>query len=211
MSKTVVLNASPRNNWNTAHLLREAMEGACAAGASVQYYDLYELDFSGCRSCMACKKIGSANCKCYWKDDLSPVLDEIFSADSLIIGSPIYLGDLSCAFHAVLERMAFVTLSYNDYSCKYKGHLNVGVILTMNAPEVYYAQHYKNDIEKKLDYFRLFNGKLEITPVYDTLQVEDYSKYELGYWSEADKRMVHERRFPEDLKRAFEMGNKLSR
>lgn len=40
MSKTVVLNASPRNNWNTAHLLREAMEGACAAGASVQYYTM---------------------------------------------------------------------------------------------------------------------------------------------------------------------------
>lgn len=171
MSKTVVLNASPRKNWNTAQLLHAAMDGSRSEGACVSYYDLYELNYSGCRSCMSCKKVGAEGCKCYWKDDISPILDEIFNADALIIGSPIYLGDLSSAFHEVLERMAFVTLSYNDYSCLYKGHLNVGVILSMNAPEAYYNQHYKKEIEKKLDYFRLFNGKLEICPAYDTMQV----------------------------------------
>ena len=51
--KTIVLNASPRKNWNTAQLLKSAMEGAASTGAETKYVDLYDLNFTGCRSCMA--------------------------------------------------------------------------------------------------------------------------------------------------------------
>lgn len=52
--KAIVLNASPRKNWNTAKLLKSATEGALSAGAEVEYIDLYDLNFTGCRSCMDC-------------------------------------------------------------------------------------------------------------------------------------------------------------
>ncbi len=32
--KTIVINASPRRNWNTALMLKEAMKGAESAGGS---------------------------------------------------------------------------------------------------------------------------------------------------------------------------------
>ena len=35
--KVVVLNASPRKNWNTAQLLKEAAKGAESAGAEVEF------------------------------------------------------------------------------------------------------------------------------------------------------------------------------
>lgn len=50
--KTIILNASPRKNWNTAQLLKSAAKGAESAGAEVEYIDLYDLNFTGCRSCM---------------------------------------------------------------------------------------------------------------------------------------------------------------
>ena len=53
--KTIILNASPRKNWNTAQLLKSAAKGAESAGAEVEYIDLYDLNFTGCRSCMLCK------------------------------------------------------------------------------------------------------------------------------------------------------------
>ncbi|MDD6559795.1 MAG: NAD(P)H-dependent oxidoreductase [Lactimicrobium massiliense] len=53
--KTIVLNASPRKTWNTAKLLKSAAKGAEDAGAQVTYIDLYDLNFTGCRSCMLCK------------------------------------------------------------------------------------------------------------------------------------------------------------
>ena len=57
MSKKVIaINMSPRKNWNTAKLLKSAVEGAKSVGAEVEYIDLYDLKFTGCRSCMLCKR-----------------------------------------------------------------------------------------------------------------------------------------------------------
>ena len=89
--KTIILNASPRKNWNTAQLLQSAQKGAESVGALTEYIDLYDLNFTGCRSCLACKRKGAERNKCYWKDDLSPLIEKILQADSVIIGSPIYM------------------------------------------------------------------------------------------------------------------------
>ena len=90
--KTIILNGSPRKNWNTAQMLKEAQRGSESVGAETEYIDLFDLSYTGCRSCLACKRKGSERCKCFWKDDLSPVIDRIFAADALIIGSPLSPG-----------------------------------------------------------------------------------------------------------------------
>ena len=109
--KVMILNGSPRKNWNTAMMLKAAAEGAAAAGAEVEYIDLFDLSYTGCRSCLACKRKGAERPKCFWRDDLSPVIDRIFAADALIIGSPIYLGDITSQVIALLERLHFCALS----------------------------------------------------------------------------------------------------
>ena len=38
--KAIILNASPRKNWNTAQLLKAAQKGAEEAGAETEYIDL---------------------------------------------------------------------------------------------------------------------------------------------------------------------------
>lgn len=209
--KTIILNASPRKNSNTAQLLQSAQKGAESIGAETEYINLYDLNFTGCRSCMACKRKGAEPCKCYWKDELSPVLDSIFEADTLLIGSPIYLGDTSSHFHAFLERMDFVTLSYNDYSCLFKGKLNVGIFLTMNAPKQYYEDVYQNKLQDQMDAFKRFGGSVSVYPCFDTLQVKDYSRYEMGVWNEQHKKAFHETEFPKNLSDAFQLGAELSK
>ena len=52
--KTIILNGSPRKNWNTATLLKEAKRGAESVGAEVEYIDLFDLSYTGCRSCLSC-------------------------------------------------------------------------------------------------------------------------------------------------------------
>ena len=136
--KTIVLNASPRKGWNTAKLLKSAADGARDAGAEVEYIDLYDLNFTGCRSCMLCKRKDVERCHCYWKDDLSPVIDKIFQADALIIGTPIYLGRPTSRYFALIERLHFCSLSYDDYSNYFKGKVNVGFFVTMNATTLTY-------------------------------------------------------------------------
>ena len=209
--KTIILNGSPRKNWNTAMLLKEAEKGAREAGSETEYIDLYDLQFTGCRSCMACKRKDGERCKCFWKDDLSPVIDRIFQADSLIIGSPIYLGDITSQVHALIERLHFCALSYDDYSNYFNGKVNVGIILTMNASKAYFEQSYLGKAKEVEQIFRALNGNVEVYAACDTLQVNDYSKFNMAGFSEEHKKEMREKQFPVDLEEAFRLGERLAR
>ena len=45
-------------------------------------------------------------------DDLKPVLQAIDSADAVILGSPIYFGDITAESRAFFERFMFQVLNY---------------------------------------------------------------------------------------------------
>ncbi|MBP5622474.1 MAG: flavodoxin family protein [Thermoguttaceae bacterium] len=205
--KTIIVNGSPRKNWNTAQLLKEAKKGAESVGAEVEYVDLADLKFSGCRSCLACKRAGVEEpCKCYWKDDLAPLLEIICAADKLIVGAPIYFGEPSGIFRCFVERLFFILLTYNGLSSQFKGKIDVDVFLTMNVDDDFYRENYE---AKMRDYFApmgLLNGQTRIFPVCDTLQVDDYSKYEMGGFSEEHKKAKREADFPAALNQAFNVG-----
>ena len=208
--KTILLNGSPRKNWNTAMMLKEAQKGAASAGAETEYIDLFDLSYTGCRSCLACKRKGAERCRCFWKDDLSPVIDRIFAAGALIVGSPIYLGDITSQLRGLIERLHFCALSYDDYSNYFTGKVNVGIILTMNAPENYYRQAYQKKADEIAQSFRALNGTVEVYACCDTLQTADYSRFSMAGFSEEHKKAVREKQFPLDLKEAFRMGARLS-
>ena len=196
--KTIIINASPRKNWNTAQLLKEAQKGAEEAGSETEYIDLYSLDFTGCRSCLACKRKGAERCKCYWKDDLSPLIDRITQADSLIIRSP-------------LERLIFVMLSYDNYSSYFTGKVNVGLIYTMNASGSYVDTLIKPMAKGIEGTFRFLNGKVQSYFSCNTTQVSDYSKYSMAGFNLESKKEAREKQFPIDLEECHRLGKELAR
>ena len=207
--KVIILNGSPRKNWNTAQLLKEAQKGAESIGDETEYIDMYDLNYNGCRSCLTCKRKGIEEpCKCYWKDDLSPILEKIWKADRLITGSPIYYSQPSGGFRSFLERITFPAMSYNDYSSVFKGKVDVDVFLTMNTSLNGYDQMYKAKMDEYFGLFRFLNGNVRLIPVCDTLQVKDYSKYEMGSFSEEHKKAFHDEDFPKELELAFKVGNR---
>lgn len=210
MKKTMVLNASPRNNWNTAQILKSAAEGATSAGSEVEYIDLYGLNFTGCRDCMLCKRKGTERCRCYWKDDLTDVISQVYGADTLLIGTPVYFGRPTSRFFAFLERLRFPALSYDDYSNYFTGTVNVGLFVTMNVTREKYEQTYSCTFEAYAREFGFLNGETALYPVCNTLQVNDYSKFSMGGFSEAEKQQARQVCFPIDLKKAFDLGSQLS-
>ena len=207
--KVIILNGSPRKNNNTAKMLKSAKEGAESKGYEVEYYDLYDLNFTGCRSCLACKLKDGRRNHCFWKDDLSPIIDKIFESDALIIGSPIYQGHITSKIQALMERVHFVTLSYDDYHNYNDKKINVGVILTMNAPKEVYEKYYAEKIKNDLGLLHNLNGEMKIIGAFDTLQVSDYSKYNMASFNEDHKKEVNVNQFPIDLKKAFEFGGSI--
>lgn len=209
--KTVVINASPRRKWNTAQIMKEAAKGAESVGAEVEYVDLYALDLHGCMSCLICKKEDSERCKCYWKDDLSPLIEKILDADTLLIGSPIYFNEPTSHYRALMERLIFCVLSYEGFGSYYEGKVNVGLFFTMNAPEDFYETMMEEYLKSSSEVFKMLNGEVEIYPVFNTLQVNDYSKYAMGAFDEESKKLNHEKQFPIDLDSAFKIGAELSK
>ena len=210
--KTIIINASPRKNWNTAQLLKESQKGAETVGAETEYIDLYDLNFTGCRSCLACKRKGAERNKCYWKDDLSPLIEKILQADAVIVGSPIYMGEPTAHFRALYERVAFCTLSYDGGPGYFEGKVNMGFIYTMNAPKEYYDNNMR-PVLQPTEYFYglLLHGEVKSMASFDTLQVSDYSKYSMGAFDESEKIQQHNEQFPVDLEEAFRLGVELSK
>ena len=97
MKKIMIIDGGPRKTFNTASLLQKFAEGASSASDEIEVKTvrLYDLDYKGCMSCMACKIKGKASSICKFKDALTPVLEEIAEADGLVLGSPIYFGDVT--------------------------------------------------------------------------------------------------------------------
>lgn len=214
MKTIYAINGSPRKNGNTAQLLQMALDGAAQAGAETKLIQLGELNFSGCRSCFACKRITDPSIGCVLKDDLSELLAELVKADGIIMGTPIYFGAETGLYRNFLERLFFPLLRYtNPPDTKAEKSIDFGFIYTMNIPRAMMDEHgYSAYLEARSKTPEMIFRSKNIYTLYacDTYQFDDYSKYECTLFDEAHKAEVRATVFQDDLKKAFEMGKRLA-
>lgn len=207
----LAINGSPRKNWNTATLLSKALEGAASAGAATELIHLYDLNYKGCISCFACKlKGGKSYGKCAYQDELTPVLDKIAAADAIFLGSPIYFGNVTGEMRSLIERMAFQYLVYDkNYSSLIEKKKPVGFIYTMNiTAEMVPEWGYDKTLSTTENAFKRTFGATDSLYVTDTYQFSDYDKYVVTAFDAAAKAKRRQEVFPEDCKKAFDMGIK---
>ena len=208
MKYVVAINASPRSSWNTAQLVEAAAKGAQEAGATAEIIHLYKLEpFKGCISCFGCKLPNSFG-KCVVKDGLTEVLDKIRKADALILGSPNYLGELTAGFRALYERLVFQSLTYNKERPNCNEHMiPVLLITTSNCDESLYDKiGYTAMLEGYKQRLERFVGPTKTMIYGNTLQVDDYSKYNWTIFDPVEKKAHHKEVFPLKLKEAYKLG-----
>lgn len=87
MRHIVIFNGSPRMDGNTVTLLNLIAKGARDAGAEVEFYTLFKMKFMACQSCFSCR----THDDCVIKDELRDALQKVKSADAVVVGSPIYM------------------------------------------------------------------------------------------------------------------------
>ena len=108
-------------------------------------------------------------------DDLKPVLQAIDSADAVILGSPIYFGDITAESRAFFERFMFQVLNYEGPAFM-DSKKKIGCIYTINAPESYVA-----DIAGKYEMlFGLFHQHAGYVAATETLQSDKYDRFYVG-------------------------------
>ena len=209
MKKIIIIDGGPRKNFNTASMLQKFAEGATSVSDKIEVKTvrLYGLDYKGCMSGMACKGKGKASNVCKFKDALTPVLEEIAEADGLVLGSPIYFGDVTGQMRTFLERLAFPWLSYNDYSLTAPKRMPVVLMETMNGlPERNNSQGYGS-----MEYcIQTALGEPEHLVAYNTYQVKNYERFELASFSEEAKRQWRDEHWEQDLQKAFDAGKRMA-
>lgn len=99
--RILCLHGSPRKEGNSSTLAAHYLEKAAALGSEIKTIYLHQLTYSGCLSCNACKNRLD---KCCIKDDLASVLEAMYSADTMIITTPVYFGGICSKVAAFIER-----------------------------------------------------------------------------------------------------------
>lgn len=211
MKKVIIVNGSPRKNWNTAKMCESFANGVKEADGEAEIINLYDVDFKGCRSCFACKlKNGKNYGKCAYPDGLVPILDKISSSDGLVVASPIYCYDVTGVTRCFIERLTFPFFEYKEgYPSIAPKRLKTAMIYTMNEPETLSNQMFLDMFDKtEFMITTVFEKPVRIF-AYDTYQFSDYDKYVMETYDKNKKLKQKEQQFPKDLQKAFEAGKNM--
>ena len=84
--------ASQRKEGNTAFIVNQILEGAKEKGAETEVFSCSDLDIKPCRGCWACHKSDQG---CIINDDMQKIYDALEHTDAIVLGLPIYMGQMS--------------------------------------------------------------------------------------------------------------------
>lgn len=159
------------------------------------------MDLSGCHVCLICKNDEDV-CKCFWRDELSPLIERIFDADSLLVAAPIFFSQPTSHYMALLERLIYSLVSYKTGN-KFKGKVNVGLFYTINYPMGYFEKSVRPQLKQSEDLLEMLNGEV-IIETFSNISKNMKSK------SSDDELKSKEKQLSRDLERVFEIAADLS-
>lgn len=92
---------SPNINGNTAKLVNAILDGAAEKGAEKVIYNLTSLNIKGCDACFRCQESGC----CAIDDDMQELYHEIQTADTIVLGSPVYMWQITAQTKLLIDRL----------------------------------------------------------------------------------------------------------
>jgi multimeric flavodoxin WrbA len=101
--KIMAINGSPRKSQSrTGQILEEILAGARAEGALTEYIDITALNVGCCIGCGRCHHLG----QCALKDDFNELFDKMLASDGLVLGSPVYIYQVTAQLKALIDRLS---------------------------------------------------------------------------------------------------------
>lgn len=107
--KILILNGSPRKNGSTTMILKRISEGI-APDHIVDWIDVFNLSVKPCSGCMRCRP----NQECVISEDDAQITGrKINEADVLIVGTPVYWGNMAGSLKNLFDRNV---TTFEDFS-----------------------------------------------------------------------------------------------
>ncbi len=211
MKKIFIVNGSARKDGNTAQLCKAFEEGVKSQSKEIEVkaINVFDYTFSGCKGCLTCKMPAGKNYgKCIISDSIKDLLLEIQEADGIILGSPIYFGDMSAQLKAFSERLLYPSFTYKkSFLTIAPKRLKMAIAYTMNATqEGLIERKYPELLGTLHNFYKMVYTEPQIYYSCGTYMVDNFPKYDIEMFEEKDRLAHKEKQFPLDCKAVFEMG-----
>jgi multimeric flavodoxin WrbA len=123
------LEGSHREDGNTEKLVKAILESAKENGAEAKFYKLTKMNISLCLGCFNCRETGT----CVTDDAMQFLLEEIQATDVIILGSPVYMWQVSGQTKLFMDRL--VPFVKPDFTTRLKGKKRLLMVFTQGNPD----------------------------------------------------------------------------
>lgn len=106
----LAINGSPRKGGNTEILLGKALAPLAEAGWDTELVRIGGGKVKGCIACYKCFENKDMECAVK-NDECNAVLEKIWRADAIILGTPTYFTDVSAEMKGLLDRAGLVSIA----------------------------------------------------------------------------------------------------
>lgn len=111
--KVIAINGSPRPNGNTFQLIQMVFNAIKEENNTIET-EIIQLAGKTVNSCLSCYKcVKNKDNKCIQHDDLNEIYARMLNADAIILGAPVYFGDVTGRMRCFIERAGFIALVNN--------------------------------------------------------------------------------------------------
>ena len=127
--KVIGFSGSPRKDANTDRLVAHVLAGAQKAGAGTAFFRIADLNIKGCISCYYCKSHDT----CSIKDDMQGLYKEIHAANAVVIGSPVYMGQMTGQTKTFVDRL--LPMLNADFTTRLQKRPGLVLAFTQGQPD----------------------------------------------------------------------------
>lgn len=111
--KVVAINGSPRPQGNTSILINAVFDELKKEGIATEFIQLGGKAVRGCVACYGC--VRNKNLRCVMDDDMiNDCIQKMIEADGIILGSPVYVTDVTSEMKALIDRACLVGKANGD-------------------------------------------------------------------------------------------------
>lgn len=130
--KVIVLNGSPNSAGNTAAALDVVCGALGNSGIESERIEVGRAVLHSCTACRACHNRKNRLCV-HMGDLVNEVLEKLYAAEGLLVGSPVHFGGISGALKSFLDRAFFVATANNHL---FRHKVGAGVVAVRRGGEM---------------------------------------------------------------------------
>ncbi|MCG0277793.1 MAG: flavodoxin family protein [Thermanaeromonas sp.] len=158
--KILAINGSHRKGRNTAKMLETVLEEVRSLGAETELLELSDYNIKPCRACNHCLRVIECSIE---DDDMKLIADKMLAADAIVLGSPVYISNVTGLMKNFMDRTRWLHMCRNTLQGKvgaavtHAGLRNGGQEFTQMIMERFLASHGMIVVDSRDQEGRIYN------------------------------------------------------